>query len=205
MIRNQHAHIRTNRLVRHGTVRGHPPRQFTWFGRFSCRQWNWIRLSGRNRSLRWGNGSLRWSIGSRGWRRVATATPGAPGPVCSNKLRTSNNGGGGLHAVLDMSPSTTSKGPSTTSKGDMVQMSPSTFTLLWRPVITKSQHTIVSPHEPQTQSQPTTSTPKSPMEEDMGCQDQLDTSNHILCMTVILPNRMTWRQSAYPHDDYAKR
>ena len=45
-------------------------------------------------------------------------------------------GAGRLLAVLNMSPSTMSKGPSTMTKGDTFHVTPSIYTLLWGQVTT---------------------------------------------------------------------
>ena len=102
---------------------------------------------------------------------------------------------GRLLAVLNMSPSTTSKGPSTTSKGDMLHVTPSIYTLVWGQVAT---HDSISTRHTNTLQQ----TILTSVEDAIGCQDCLDTSIRTPYMSVVLADRMTKEKSAHNTYDY---
>ena len=75
-------------------------------------------------------------------------------------------------------------------------MTPSIYTLLWGQV---SILDIISTRHTNTLQQ----TILTSIEDVIGCQDRLDTSNRTPYMSVILPNRMTKQQSTHTTYDYA--
>ena len=89
---------------------------------------------------------------------------------------------GRLLAILDMSPSTTSKGPSTTTKGVTLCVTPSTYTLSWGLVLTlNSNYTRHTPNA------------SNDLDTLWGCQWMQRPFGHSIrtpYMSVILPNRM---------------